>query len=78
MSINTVRYDKFKPERLEFKPFEECTTQGGQKITYYRIKIQYRYEVTRADGTIADAIGDLYIRGPKENSKGPHKKSTGF
>jgi hypothetical protein len=79
ININTVRYDKFKPERLEFKEYEECATTGaGPKITYYRVKINYNYEVIRADGSIGSEIGPLYIRGPKESSKGPELKNTGF
>jgi hypothetical protein len=77
MSINTVRYDQFKPQNLKFSDPEPCEAKGpgGATIVYFRIKFNYEYEITKADGSIGTVTGPLYIRGPRESSKGPSVKN---
>lgn len=77
MSINTVRYDQFKPQNLKFSDPEPCEAKGpgGATIVYFRIRFNYEYEVTRADGSVGTVTGPLYIRGPRESSKGPSSKT---
>jgi len=73
MSIHKVNYKNFKKENVHFGKTEEATASdaSGKKVVYYRIPVQYKYEVQRADGSVGYSLGPLYIQGPREKSRGP-------
>jgi hypothetical protein len=71
-----VKYSDFDPSRLIFGKTDEAnaTGQDGKPIKYFRIPIQYNYEMTTSDGRKTSVKGPLYIEGPKEMSRGPQTK----
>lgn len=72
-----VKYSDFDPSRIIFGKTDEAnaTGQDGKPIKYFRIPIQYLYEITSADGRKTNVKSDLYIEGPKEMSRGPQSKT---
>lgn len=76
MSAYKVKYSDFNPANIVFGKTEEAnaTGQDGKPIKYFRIPIQYNYEVTTSDGRKTFVKSGLYIEGPKENSRGPQSK----
>jgi hypothetical protein len=78
MNRHKVSYLNFKPENVIFGKYSaeksKPDAKTGQVVTYYRIPIQYRYEVKKTDGSIVPAISDLFIEGPREKSRGPKEK----
>ncbi len=71
-----VKYSDFDPSRIIFGKTDEAnaTGQDGKPIKYFRIPIQYNYEITMNDGRKTSTKGPLYIEGPKETSRGPQTK----
>jgi hypothetical protein len=78
MNRHKVSYLNFKPENVIFGKYSaeksKPDAKTGQVVTYYRIPIQYRYEVKKTDGSVVPAISDLFIEGPREKSRGPKEK----
>jgi hypothetical protein len=78
MNRHKVSYLNFKPENVIFGKYSaeksKPKNERENPVTYYRIPIQYRYEVKKADGSIVPAISDLFIEGPMEKSRGPKEK----
>lgn len=76
MSTHKVKYSDFDPSRMIFGKTDEAnaTGQDGKPIKYFRIPIQYLYEVVSASGVKTNVKGPLYIEGPKETSRGPQTK----
>jgi hypothetical protein len=76
MSVYKVKYNDFNPANVVFGKTEEAnaTGQDGKPIKYFRIPIQYNYEVTTSDGRKTLVKSGLYIEGPKETSRGPQSK----
>jgi hypothetical protein len=76
MSAYKVKYSDFNPANIVFGKTDEAnaTGQDGKPIKYFRIPIQYNYEVTTSDGRKTFVKSGLYIEGPKENSRGPQSK----
>jgi hypothetical protein len=78
MNRHKVSYLNFKPENVIFGKYSaeksKPDAKTGSVVTYYRIPIQYRYEVKKADGSTVPAISDLFIEGPMEKSRGPKEK----
>lgn len=79
-----VSYKDFKIENMIFGKEEESTTtdNAGNKIKYYRIPIQYNYDIVGDNGQIFKSRGELCIEGPEEISRGPQtsefkNKNTG-
>jgi hypothetical protein len=56
MNRHKVSYLNFKPENVIFGKYSaeksKPDAKTGNVVTYYRIPIQYRYEVKKADGSI--------------------------
>jgi hypothetical protein len=78
MNRHKVSYLNFKPENVIFGKYSaeksKPDAKNGNVVTYYRIPVQYRYEVKKVDGSIVPAISDLFIEGPLEKSRGPKEK----
>ena len=77
MNRHKVSYLNFKPENVIFGKYsaeKSKPDKNGNVVTYYRIPIQYRYEVKKVDGSTVPAISDLFIEGPMEKSRGPKEK----
>ena len=76
MSSYKVKYSDFNPANIVFGKTDEAnaTGQDGKPIKYFRIPIQYNYEVTTSDGRKTFVKSGLYIEGPKETSRGPQSK----
>jgi len=77
MNRHKVSYLNFKPENVIFGKYsaeKSKPDKNGNVVTYYRIPIQYRYEVKKVDGSTVPAISDLFIEGPLEKSRGPKEK----
>ena len=78
MNRHKVSYLNFKPENVIFGKYSaeksKPKNERENPVTYYRIPIQYRYEVKKADGSVVPAISDLFIEGPLEKSRGPKEK----
>jgi len=76
MATHKVKYSDFDPSRMIFGKTDEAnaTGQDGKPIKYFRIPIQYLYEVVSASGVKTNVKGPLYIEGPKETSRGPQTK----
>jgi hypothetical protein len=79
-----VSYKDFKIENIIFGKEEESNTtdNAGNKIKYYRIPIQYNYDIVGDNGQIFKSRGELCIEGPEEISRGPQtsefkNKNTG-
>lgn len=67
-----VKFNEFNPANIIFGKIDEQQTEAnGQKIKYYRIPIEYSYDVKTDDGRVVKARGPLYINGPEEVSRGP-------
>jgi len=77
MPTYKVKYSDFDPSRMIFGKTDEAnaTGQDGKPIKYFRIPIQYLYEVSTSDGRKQNVKSDLYIEGPKEMSRGPQSKT---
>ncbi len=76
MATHKVKYSDFDPSRMIFGKTDEAnaTGQDGKPIKYFRISIQYLYEVVSPSGNKTNVKGPLYIEGPKETSRGPQTK----
>lgn len=77
MNRHKVSYLNFKPENVIFGKYsaeKSRPDKNGNVVTYYRIPVQYRYEVKKVDGSTVPAISDLFIEGPLEKSRGPKEK----
>lgn len=76
MATHKVKYSDFDPSRMIFGKTDEAnaTGQDGKPIKYFRIPIQYLYEVISTTGAKTNVKGPLYIEGPKETSRGPQTK----
>jgi hypothetical protein len=73
MPFYKVNYSDFNPSNLIFEDTKEDAAKdaSGKEIKYYRINIQYNYEVTTTDGRKTVVKAPLYIEGPKQTSRGP-------
>jgi hypothetical protein len=76
MATHKVKYSDFDSSRIIFGKTDEAnaTGQDGKPIKYFRIPIQYLYEVISTTGVKTNVKGPLYIEGPKETSRGPQTK----
>jgi hypothetical protein len=71
-----VDYSDFNANNIIFGKIDEQQTESnGQKIKYYRIPIEYAYDIKTKDGNVVKSRGPLYINGPKQTSRGPQTAS---